>query len=49
MNNVPPTQTEDEQACKARIAFADKEPHHELNSWLGFGDGNDVPTITIGL
>jgi hypothetical protein len=38
MGKITSHQTENEQACKARVAFAYKEPHHELNSWLDFGN-----------
>ena len=49
IGTVTAPQSDDEQACKARVALAYKAVEPDLNSWMDFGDDDDALTINIRL
>jgi hypothetical protein len=47
IGTVTPPQGDDEEACKARVAYAYKAADPELNSWMDFGDDGKPSSINI--
>ena len=45
--NLTASESDYEEACKARVAFAYKTSTLELNSWLDFGDDYKPVSINI--